>query len=68
MVLEPITNKLFIFAGQYGEGNFLSDMYEYDIATQTVTEVSSNFTSTGGPTACFTQRAVIDPQLREIYV
>jgi len=67
MVLEPRSRKLYIFAGQAND-KYLSDMYVYDIATNTASEVFSNFTSAGGPDACFTQRAVIDPMLQEIYV
>lgn len=66
MVLEPASKKLFIFAGQREDG-FLSDMYAYDIATNTVTQVGVDRDSLGLP-ACFTQRAVLDPTLREIYV
>ncbi|KAK0448391.1 Muskelin N-terminus-domain-containing protein [Desarmillaria tabescens] len=58
---------LFIFAGQRDD-KYLSDMYAYDIATNTVTELFSNFTASGGPDACFTQRAVIDPRLKELYI
>lgn len=67
MVFEPLSRTLFIFAGQRDE-RFLSDMYAYDIASQTATELYSNFTTSGGPDSCFTQRAVMDPQLKEIYV
>lgn len=67
MVLEPSTRTLFIFAGQRDD-KYLSDMYAYDIATNTATELYSNFSDAGGPESCFTQRAVIDPHLRELYV
>ncbi|KAJ7594503.1 Muskelin N-terminus-domain-containing protein [Mycena floridula] len=67
MVLDPLSHTLFILAGQR-EDTFLSDMYSYDIVTQTATELYSNFTMSGGPDPCFTQRAVIDPELQEIYV
>lgn len=67
MVLEPHTRTLFIFAGQRDE-KYLSDLYSYDIATNTATELYSDFSAAGGPDPCFTQRAVIDPNLREIYV
>ncbi|KAK0210441.1 Muskelin N-terminus-domain-containing protein, partial [Desarmillaria ectypa] len=67
MVLEPTTKTLFIFAGQRDD-KYLSDMYAYDIATNSVTELFSNFTASGGPDACFTQRAVIDPRLKELYI
>ncbi|KAG5643379.1 hypothetical protein DXG03_000993 [Asterophora parasitica] len=67
MVLEPTTHTLYIFAGQRDD-KYLSDMYAYDITTNTATELYSNFSTAGGPESCFTQRAVIDPSLREIYV
>ncbi|KAF5383443.1 hypothetical protein D9757_006088 [Collybiopsis confluens] len=59
MILEPSKRQIYIFAGER-EDKFLSDMYIYHIATNTVTEVYSNFTSSGGPEPCFTQRAVFD--------
>jgi len=67
MVFEPSSRTLFIFAGQRDD-KYLSDLYAYDIATNTATELYSNFTTSGGPDPCFTQRAVIDPNLRELYV
>ncbi len=67
MVLDPQTQTLFIFGGQRDE-QYLSDMYAIHIPTNAVTELFANFTISGGPDACFTQRAVIDPELREIYV
>lgn len=67
MVLDPLARALFIFAGQRDD-KYLSDMYAYDIANNTVSELFSNFSASGGPDACFTQRAVIDPKLREVYV
>ncbi|KAE9403924.1 hypothetical protein BT96DRAFT_936129 [Gymnopus androsaceus JB14] len=67
MILEPHTRQLYIFAGEREE-KFLSDMHIYDIATNTTTEVFSDFTSSGGPQPCFTQRAVADFELQEIYV
>lgn len=67
MVLDPRTHTLFIFAGQRDD-RYLSDMYAYDIASNTVSELFGNFSASGGPAACFTQRAVVDPKLREVYV
>ncbi|KAG0701286.1 Muskelin N-terminus-domain-containing protein [Suillus ampliporus] len=67
MVLDQKTHTLFIFAGQREE-KYLSDMYAYDIVSNTVTELFSNFSASGGPDACFTQRAIIDSRLKEIYV
>jgi hypothetical protein len=58
---------LFIFAGQRDD-KYLSDMYCFDLVTNTATELYSNFTAAGGPDACFTQRAIIDPHLKELYV
>ncbi|KIK91363.1 hypothetical protein PAXRUDRAFT_830906 [Paxillus rubicundulus Ve08.2h10] len=67
MVLDPLTHTLFIFAGQRDD-KYISDMYAYDITSNTMTELFRNFSTSGGPDACFTQRAVIDAGLREIYV
>ncbi|KAF8907826.1 Muskelin N-terminus-domain-containing protein [Gymnopilus junonius] len=67
MVFDPPSKTLCIFAGQRDE-KYLSDMWAYNVETGIATEVHSNFTSAGGPDACFTQRAVIDPARKEIYV
>ena len=67
MVLDSASHTLFIFAGQRDD-RYLSDMYTYDIHTNTATELYTNFTASGGPDACFTQRAVLDKSLKEIYV
>ena len=67
MVLDSTSKVLYIFAGQREE-KYLSDMYAYDIKTGVAKKIFSNFSSAGGPDACFTQRAVIDPNLKELYV
>ena len=67
MVLDPTSKTLYIFAGQRDD-RYLSDMYAYDINTGVAKEIYSNFSSAGGPDACFTQRAVIDSDLKELYV
>lgn len=67
MVFDNTTKVLYIFAGQR-EDKYLSDMYAYDVKTGIASEISSNFSIGGGPEACFTPRAVIDPSLKEIYV
>jgi len=67
MVLDGPSHTLFIFAGQRDD-RYLSDMYAYDINTNTATELYTNFTASRGPDACFTQRAVVDKSLKEIYV
>ena len=67
MVLDAALHTLFIFAGQR-DGKYLADMFAFDLLTNTATELYSNFTTTGGPDACFTQRAVLDRGLKEIYV
>jgi hypothetical protein len=67
MVIDTPSHTLFIFAGQRDD-KYLSDMYAYDVITNTATELYRNFTTSGGPDACFTQRAVLDRGLKEIYV
>ena len=67
MVLDTSSQTLFIFAGQR-EDNYLADMYAFHIPTNTTTELFPNFAMHDGPDACFTQRAVIDVALKEIYM
>ncbi|KAJ3512938.1 hypothetical protein NLJ89_g3235 [Agrocybe chaxingu] len=47
---------------------YLSDLYSYDTKTNVATEIFSNFSTNGGPDAGFTQRAVIEPIGKELYV
>ncbi|KAJ3006031.1 UNVERIFIED_CONTAM: Muskelin 1, intracellular mediator containing kelch motif, partial [Siphonaria sp. JEL0065] len=67
MLLNPVTRELYIFAGQRNK-DYLSDFYVYEIDTDTVHEVSRDYSKQGGPDAGFTQRATIDPTLGEFYV
>ena len=67
MVLDTNSQHLIIFGGQV-DPNYLSDMYAYHIPTGTITELFPSMSASGGPNPCFTQRAVIDCELREIYV
>jgi hypothetical protein len=46
----------------------LYDMHVFNLDTNTSTELFSNFCMSGGPDKMFAQRAVIDPNLKEIYV
>ncbi|KAH6897548.1 Mei4-dependent protein 6 [Coprinopsis sp. MPI-PUGE-AT-0042] len=68
MVLEPTTKQLYIFGGQREHERYLSDMYIFDIPTNTSTRVYANSAESGGPEPSFTQRAVIDPRFKEFYV
>lgn len=67
MVFDHLTKTIFVFGGQRDE-KYLSDMYAYHIPTHTTMELCQNYTAVGGPDAGFTQRAVIDAELREIYM
>jgi hypothetical protein len=67
MILDPDTKTLYIFAGQR-EDKYLSDLWTYDLLTNTAAEIFSNFTAFGGPDPCFTQRAVINTKAQEIYM
>jgi len=67
MVLDHNTNKLFILGGQREE-KYLSDMYAYNLDTNMVSELFSDFTTAGGPNACYISKAVIDTDFKEIYV
>lgn len=67
MLLDSFHHTLLIFGGQR-EDKHLCDMYAYDTVKGTTTELFSNFSTAGGPEPFFTQRAVIDSQLGELYV
>ncbi|KAF8634267.1 hypothetical protein AX17_004224 [Amanita inopinata Kibby_2008] len=67
MLLDPRARILYIFAGQR-DGVYLSDMYAYDLKSYTVTEIFPDSAVMGGPDPSFAQRAVIDPDLKEIYM
>jgi muskelin len=68
MVLEPTTKQLYIFGGQREHEQYLSDMYIFDIPTNSSSRVYTNSADSGGPEPSFTQRAVIDPRFKEFYV
>ncbi|KAJ3288309.1 Muskelin 1, intracellular mediator containing kelch motif [Rhizoclosmatium sp. JEL0117] len=67
MLFNPLTRELYIFAGQR-EKDYLSDFYIYEVDTDTVHEVSRDYSKQNGPEAGFTQRATIDASLGEFYV
>ncbi|KAJ7077270.1 Muskelin N-terminus-domain-containing protein [Mycena belliarum] len=67
MVLDDRTRTLYIFGGKIKDSAHY-DMYAYDIATRTTRQLFSNLQRDCGFEASFTHRAVIAPQLQEIYV
>lgn len=67
MVFEPLRKSIFIFAGQREE-KYLADLWIYDTQSGMASEACSDFTSSGGPDACFTQRSVINVDAKEIYM
>lgn len=67
MLFEPVNKSIFIFAGQR-EDKYLADLWIYDTRNGTASEAFSDFTSYGGPDACFTQRSVINTDAKEVYM
>ncbi|KAI9137613.1 Muskelin N-terminus-domain-containing protein [Paraphysoderma sedebokerense] len=67
MLYNSAERQLFIFAGQRNK-DYLSDFYIYDIPSDTVSELSRDYSKLGGPEPGFTQRATIDTDLNELYV
>lgn len=67
MVLDDRTRTLYIFGGKVKD-DVRYDMYAYDIATKTTRQLFSDLQRECGLESSFTQRAVIDPRLQEIYV
>lgn len=68
MLFDPKARQLYIFAGQRQTKEYRSDFYIYDIDTDSIVEISRDYTRQGGPDCGFTQRATIDPDLGEFYV
>lgn len=68
MIFDPNSRCLCIFSGMGDDDHYLSDMYSYDLDTNTATQLFVNFASSGGPDKNSTQRAVVDSSLQEIYV
>ncbi|OZJ05515.1 hypothetical protein BZG36_01880 [Bifiguratus adelaidae] len=67
MLFDPLARTLYIFAGQRDK-SYYSDFYAYNIDTNSLTEISRDYSKEGGPDAGFTQRATIDCERREFYV
>lgn len=67
MLFNAKERQLYIFAGQRHK-DYLSDFYIYDIDTDTVHELSRDYSKQGGPDAGFTQRATLDVDEGEFYV
>lgn len=67
MLFEPVSKSIFIFAGQREE-KYLADLWIYDTQSGMASEAWSDFTSSGGPDACFTQRSIINTDAKEIYM
>ena len=67
MLFEPSTRSIFIFAGQR-EDKYLADLWIYDTRSGMANEAWSDFSSLGGPDACFTQRSVINIEAKEVYM
>ena len=67
MLFDQDARILYIFAGQRNK-DYLSDFYAYDLNTDTMVELSRDYSKQGGPEPGFTQRATIDTQAGEIYV
>lgn len=65
------SRKLYIFAGQRSK-EYLNDFFTYEVDTTQIEQISvsdfGNRDSNHVPAAGFTQRATIDPELKEIYV
>jgi len=67
MLFEPSRKLIFIFAGQRDD-KYLADLWIHDTQNGTACEAWSDFSSSGGPDPCFTQRSVINTEAKEIYM
>ncbi|CAO3609257.1 unnamed protein product [Cunninghamella blakesleeana] len=82
MLLDSSARKLYIFAGQRSK-DYMSDFFSYSIndddedndiinnindQDQQIQVISHDYSKDNGPDVGYTQRATIDPDLKEIYV
>jgi len=67
MLFIPKKRQLLIMAGKEHD-TFVPDMHTYQPGTQTVKEITKDFTLMGGPEPCFSQRAVVEPDTGHIIV
>lgn len=69
MLFHPGLRKLFIFAGQRSK-EYLNDFFSYNVDTDEIEVISDGHKKIrpNSPSAGFTQRATIDPELNEIYI
>lgn len=59
MLLDQRRRSLFIFAGQRHE-SYMSDLWQFDLESDTPRLISADYSATGGPDGGFTQRSTID--------
>ncbi|KAI8368114.1 Muskelin N-terminus-domain-containing protein [Radiomyces spectabilis] len=67
MLFDHISRDLYIFAGQRVK-DYLADLYRYSVDTDTLYEVTQDYSKDTGPDAGFTQRATMDVDQREFHV
>eukprot|EP00834_Sanchytrium_tribonematis_P001865 NODE_49_length_31687_cov_0.791123.p7 type:complete len:627 gc:universal NODE_49_length_31687_cov_0.791123:15432-17312(+) len=67
MLLHQKRDCIYIFSGQRFK-DYLADMYEYNLSSGTLKELSRDYSKQGGPVCGFTQRATLDEDRDEIYV
>ncbi|CAO3626285.1 unnamed protein product [Cunninghamella echinulata] len=67
MLLDPTSKQLYIFAGQRSK-DYMSDFFTYSLDDQQIKEISQDYSKENGPEVGYTQRATMDPELKEIYV
>ncbi|CAG7818322.1 unnamed protein product [Allacma fusca] len=69
MLFHPGLRKLYVFAGQRSK-EYLNDFFSYDVDNDEIEIISDGSKKNGHntPSAGFTQRATIDPELNEIYI
>jgi hypothetical protein len=67
MLFHPVRNQLFILGGSKGKDTY-RDFMLYDIASDTVMEISRDVSLQGGPSPMNTVTSVLDHERDEIYV
>ncbi|KAI8967128.1 Muskelin N-terminus-domain-containing protein [Mycotypha africana] len=68
MLLDSTSRCLYIFGGQRGSKENLSELFRYDIEQDKLVEIAQDFARQFGSNSGYTQRASIDMDRQELYI
>ncbi len=68
MILDESSRNVFVFGGQRGSKPPTSDLWTFSLNSKEITEVCRDCSAVGGPDPGVSQRMMIEPHLKELYV